>query len=48
MTVGIRTSKLHQVPIEIGSIQGKSLAISWLLAAPRITFESKYHFQIKF
>ncbi|KAL5079958.1 hypothetical protein RYX36_008379 [Vicia faba] len=25
----------HQVPIEIGSTQGKSLAIRWLLAASR-------------
>jgi small subunit ribosomal protein S7 len=39
----------HQVPIEIGSTQGKALAIRWLLGAciPK-TSGSKYGFQIKF
>ncbi|MCD9640585.1 40S ribosomal protein [Datura stramonium] len=37
----------NQVPIEIGSTQGKALAIRWLLAASK-TSGSKYGFQIKF
>nr|AAN32084.1 ribosomal protein S7-like protein [Lomandra longifolia] len=35
----------HQVPIEIGSTQGKALAIRWLLGASP---GSKYGFQMKF
>nr|YP_010266435.1 ribosomal protein S7 [Xylosma congesta]QGU83857.1 ribosomal protein S7 [Xylosma congesta]QGU83870.1 ribosomal protein S7 [Xylosma congesta]QXJ41505.1 ribosomal protein S7 [Xylosma congesta]QXJ41519.1 ribosomal protein S7 [Xylosma congesta]UIE10237.1 ribosomal protein S7 [Xylosma congesta] len=40
----------HQVPIEIGSTQGKALAIRWLLVIRSIpkTSGSKYGFQIKF
>ncbi|KAK2349790.1 ribosomal protein S7 [Trifolium repens] len=38
----------QQVPVEIGSTQGKALAIRWLLGASRKRRGSKYGFQIKF
>ncbi|KAK2643632.1 hypothetical protein Ddye_025395 [Dipteronia dyeriana] len=38
----------HQVPIERGSAQGKSLSVRWLLGASRKRPGSKYDFQIKF